>query len=180
MSKATSNLRSWWSTRRTPTAASISRAAGFAANASFETLESRVLLSDPGSTFDTAELLTLDSNGQATFDDKLPDTSDIDMYKFSVSSPDFITLLADALNAGDAVSDRVDTKLKLYDFNGTLLQTSTGSGVLTGGTPTEAWIGFVPTEAQKDPSTGLYTYFVAASAEKSPTNAAAGLYPTRV
>lgn len=173
-----SDLRSWWSDRRNTRAASLHEAAG--KDASFESLETRVLLSDPGSTFDEAQELVLDGNGQAVYDDKLPDGSDIDMYKFSVSSPDFVTVLADALNGGDPIDDRVDTQLTLYRYDGVVLATSTGNGSLTGGTPTEAWHGFVPQASHLDAGTGLYTYFVAVSAQNPPTGSAEGFYSFRV
>ncbi|VAX40115.1 hypothetical protein MNBD_PLANCTO03-2061, partial [hydrothermal vent metagenome] len=179
----TPNTRSWWTRRnssRKP--ASLLEAAGLAADASFEQLETRVLLSDPGSTFAEAQELTLDSNGQAIYDDKLPDADDIDMYKFSMSSPDFVTILADALNTDDSFdyTGRVDTQLSVYDYQGNLIGSSTDSGTLTGGTPTEAWFGFVPTAAQEDPDTGEYTFFVKVTAENLATNGSDGLYTIRV
>ncbi len=175
------NRRSWWNRRRnTRTAAALLKDAGRAHLSSLEELESRVLLSDPGSTFAEAKELLLDGNGQATYDDELPDTSDIDMYTFSVSSPDFITILADAVNTADNFDDRVDTQLTVFDYQGNVLGSSQDSGSLTGGTPIDAWFGFVPTAAQQDPDTGLYTYFVAVSAENAATNGATGFYTMRV
>ena len=176
----TSNTRSWWNRRdagRNP--ASLLGAAGRAADASLEQLENRMLLSDPGSTFGDAQELILDGNGQATYDDKLPDTSDIDMYRFTMSTPDFVTILADALNAGDDFDDRVDTQLSVFDYQGKLIGSSTGSGNLTGGTPTEAWFGFVPTKAHKD-TTDTYTFYVKVTAQNGPQNDAEGLYTVRV
>lgn len=175
-----SNLRSWWSGRGGVSAASVHAAAGRARGASFELLENRTLLSDPGSTFNDAQELILDGNGEATYDDKLPDTSDVDMYTFSVSSPDFITILADAVNTADAFDDRVDTKVEVFNYQGTLIGSATNSGQLSGGTPRDAWFGFVPTASQKNSSTGLYTYYVRVTAENGPQNAAEGLYTLRV
>jgi hypothetical protein len=168
-----------WRTRRCSPAQLLARAGG-ACRTGFEQLETRVLLSDPGSTFDDAQELILDGDGQATYDDQLPDTDDIDMYKFSVSSPDFITLLADAINAGDPFDDRVDTQMTVYDFQGNVIGSSTDSGPLSGGTPIDAWFGFVPTSSHLDPDTGEYTYFVAVSAENPPLNDAPGNYTFRV
>ncbi|HZW08575.1 MAG TPA: hypothetical protein VFF69_01610 [Phycisphaerales bacterium] len=185
-----SNLRSWWSDRRGggeperrasgPSAAAVHAAAGRASDASFEVLEGRVLLSDPGSTFNDAQELVLDGDGQATYDDMLPDTSDVDMYTFSVSAPDFITVLADAVNTADAFDDRVDTRVQVYDYQGNLVGFSGDSGKLTGGTPIDAWFGFVPTAAHRNSNTGLYTYFVRVTAQAGPQNAAQGLYTIRV
>lgn len=175
-----SNLRSWWSGRGGSRAAAVHAAAGRARDASFEGLESRVLLSDPGSTFNDAQELLLDGDGEATYDDKLPDTSDIDMYTFSVSSPDFITILADAVNTADAFDDRVDTKVEVFDYQGNLIGTGLDSGQLTGGTPKDAWFGFVPTASQRNANTGLYTYYVKVTAQAGPQNAAEGLYTIRV
>ncbi len=177
----TQSTRSRWTRRNTQRKpASLMDAAGLATDTAFEQLETRVLLSDPGSTFNDAQELILDGNGQATYDDKLPDTEDIDMFKFTVSSPDFITILADALNTADNFDDRVDTQLSIFDYQGNLLGSSTDSGTLTGGTPTEAWYGFVPTSAQQNPDTGDYTYFIKLTAENAPQNAAEGLYTMRV
>ena len=174
-------LRSRWSFGRgNRSAATLLGAAGRAADSTFELLESRVLLSDPGSTFETAQELVLDGNGQATYDDALPDTSDVDMYTFSLASPDFTTVLADALNAGDAYSDRVDTRVDVYDYKGNLVGSGTDSGSLSGGTPKDAWYGFVPTSAQKNSGTGLYTYYVKVTAQTAPTNGATGAYTIRV
>jgi hypothetical protein len=176
-----SDRRSWWNRRRNPhTAAALLSDAGHAHRSSLEELESRVLLSDPGSTFAEAQELILDGNGQATYDDDLPNTSDIDMYTFSVSSPDFITILADAVNTADAFDDRVDTQFTLFDYQGNALASAQDSGNLTGGTPIDAWHGFVPTASHLDPDTGMYTYFVAVSAENAATNGALGLYTMRV
>lgn len=176
-----SDRRSWWNRRRKPqTPASLLLDAGRAQLSTLEELESRVLLSDPGSTFADAQELLLDGDGVATYDDDLPDTSDIDMYTFSVSSPDFITILADAVNTADAFDDRVDTQFTLFDYQGNALATAQDSGDLTGGTPIDAWYGFVPTSSHLDPDTGLYTYFVAVTAENAATNGAAGLYTMRV
>jgi hypothetical protein len=172
-----SHTRSWWNRRSPRTPASLAEAAGHASR--LELLESRMLLSDPGSTFAEAQDLVLDGNGQATYDDKLPDTSDIDMYTFTMSSPDFVTVLADALNAGDAFDDRVDTQLSVYDYQGNLIGSSTGSGTLTGGTPTEAWYGFVPTAAHRN-SSNEYVFYVRVSAQAAPLNGAEGLYTIRV
>ncbi len=172
-----SHTRSWWNRRSPRTPASLAEAAGHASR--LELLESRMLLSDPGSTFAEAQDLVLDGNGQATYDDKLPDTSDIDMYTFTMSSPDFVTVLADALNAGDAFDDRVDTQLSVYDYQGNLIGSSTGSGTLTGGTPTEAWYGFVPTAAHRN-SSNEYVFYVKVTAQAAPQNGAEGLYTIRV
>lgn len=169
---------SWWNRRRN--LASLLDSAGRAGRSSLEQLESRVLLSDPGSTFGDAEELILDGDGQATYDDELPNTSDIDMYTFSVSSPDFITVLADAINAGDPFDDRVDTQLSVFDYQGNLIASSTDSGNLTGGTPIDAWYGWVPSSGHQNPDTGLYTYFVAVSAQNAATNGATGAYTFRV
>ncbi|MBK7404725.1 MAG: hypothetical protein IPJ41_08840 [Phycisphaerales bacterium] len=176
-----SRLRSRWSVGRgRHSAARLLGAAGQATDTSLETLESRVLLSDPGSTFNTAQELLLDGNGQATYDDALPNTSDVDMYTFSLTSPDFTTILADAVNGGDTFADRVDTKIELFDYQGNLLGTGLDSGKLTGGTPKDAWYGFVPTASQKNPNTGLYTYYVKVTAQAGPQNGATGAYSVRV
>lgn len=176
-----SDRRSWWNRRRNPhTAAALLSDAGHAQRSSLEELERRVLLSDPGPTFGQAQELILDGNGQATYDDDLPNTGDIDMYTFSVSSPDFITILADAVNAGDPFDDRVDTQFTLFDYQGNALASSQDSGNLTGGLPIDAWHGFVPAPGHLDPDSGLYTYYVAVSAENAATNGAAGLYTMRV
>jgi hypothetical protein len=177
----TSNTRSWWTRRSTRNPASLLGAAGHATDVTLEQLENRVLLSDPGSTFAEAQELILDGNGQAIYDDALPDTSDIDMYTFSMSSPDFVTILADALNTDDSFdyTGRVDTQLSVFDYQGNLVGSSTGSGNLSGGTPTEAWFGFVPTDAHKD-AAETYTYFVKVTAENPETNGSGGLYTIRV
>lgn len=176
-----SDRRSWWNRRRNPqTPASLLLDAGRAQLSTLEELESRVLLSDPGSTFADAQELLLDGNGQATYDDDLPNTGDIDMYTFSVSSPDFITILADAVNTADNFDDRVDTQFTLFDYQGNALASAEDSGTLTGGTPIDAWHGFVPTSSHLDPDTGMYTYYVAVTAQNAATNGALGLYTMRV
>ena len=69
-----SDRRSWWNRRRKPqTPASLLLDAGRAQLSTLEELESRVLLSDPGSTFADAQELLLDGDGVATYDDDLPD-----------------------------------------------------------------------------------------------------------
>ncbi|MCC7387359.1 MAG: hypothetical protein IT431_01180 [Phycisphaerales bacterium] len=172
-----SHTRSWWNRRSPRTPASLADSAGQASR--LELLESRVLLSDPGSTFGDAQELVLDGNGQATYDDKLPDTSDIDMYTFTMSSPDFVTILADAVNAGDDYDDRVDTQLTVYDYNGNVVGTSRDSGTLTGGTPIDAWLGFVPTAAHRN-SSNEYVFYVRVTAQGAAQNGAEGLYTIRV
>ena len=120
---------------------------GQARTSLFDTLEPRMLLSGdhPGlADFPNATQLTFDGNGVAFAEGEITDlgggTLDPgDMFRFTAPATDFVRLLADAQNRAGTL----DTRLELYDDTGTLLQSSSGNGSLTAGTPTDAWLGFV-------------------------------------
>ncbi|MFG0327470.1 MAG: hypothetical protein ACF8SC_09430 [Phycisphaerales bacterium JB037] len=120
--------------------------------ATVEMLEPRVLLAgDHPSLVDfpnaTDINLNVDGRGVETGEIELfPGNvlDDGDLFRFTAPATDFVRILADAQNAG---SD-LDTKLEIYEESGgglTLIGESSGNSVLTAGTPTDAWFGFLAT-----------------------------------
>ncbi|HRQ71563.1 MAG TPA: hypothetical protein PLU35_00885 [Phycisphaerales bacterium] len=157
-----------------------------ARSAPLEHLENRMLLTNvPGwPDFDNAPLLTLDGGGNATFDDGIDFEGDDDLYRLDVTTSDFITILADAVKgAGQSQADfnaRVDTRLEIYDRNQALIFSASNSGTLSAGTPTEAWVGFVPTTGHFDPQTNIATYFIRVMSDQQTGANATGDYTLRV
>ncbi|MCW5775576.1 MAG: hypothetical protein KIS87_03905 [Phycisphaeraceae bacterium] len=154
--------------------------------APLEHLENRMLLDGvPGLPhFDDAPLLTLDGSGNATFDEAIDFEGDDDLYRLDVTTTDFITVLADAAKgAGQSQAEfnaRVDTRLEIYDRNHALIFTASNSGALSAGTPTEAWVGFVPTTGHFDPQTSVATYFIRVLSDRASGANSTGDYTLRV
>jgi hypothetical protein len=133
----------------------LSRSAGRARGvyASLDTLEARVLLSgdhpswDPGFDPDNppaATVIVLDGEGEGSDTGEIT-TGDDDLFRFTAPASDFVTIRADTITGGSGL----DSRLELYSDGGVLLASASGDGTLTGGTPTDAWIGFVA-EAGRD------------------------------
>lgn len=132
-------------THEPPVHGRLSRLAGRARSCEagqLETLEPRVLLSGDHPSlvdFPTATEIVLGGNGFGFDTGVIENAGEDDLFKFTAPSADFVQILADAANPGSPL----DTRLQLYDDQGTLIKTESGSGVLTAGTPTDAWLGFV-------------------------------------
>ena len=110
----------------------------------FEQLENRVLLSSPP--FDDGIEITLNAgSGEGTATDIIDFDSDEGHFYFDALDDDFVTILADTIATGSSL----DTHLQVYDDEGILLSDQTGSGILTAGTPTDAWVGFVASIGQR-------------------------------
>jgi len=116
----------------------------------FEALEQRVLLAgDHPSLVDFPTATDLDpfSNGRTSAQGEISVLGDGsldpgDLFRFTAPSDDFVRVLADAQN----LASPLDTKITVFkEENGGLtpLGTSSGNSVLTAGTPTDAWFGFV-------------------------------------
>ncbi len=154
--------------------------------APLEHLENRVLLDGvPGwPDFDNAQFVSLDGSGNGTFDEAIDFEGDDDLYRIEVTASDFITILADALKgAGQSQADfnaRVDTRLEIFDRNQALIFSSSNSGTLSAGTPTEAWVGFVPTTGHFDPQTNIATYYIRVLSDQQTGVNATGDYTLRV
>lgn len=154
--------------------------------APLEHLENRVLLDGvPGwPDFDNAQSVALDGSGNGTFDEAIDFEGDDDLYRFEVDTSDFVTILADALKGGGQsqadFNARVDTRLEIYDRNQALIFASSNSGTLSAGTPTEAWVGFVPTTGHFDPQTNTATYFVRVLSDQQTGVNATGDYTLRI
>lgn len=117
-----------------------------------EMLEPRVLLAGDHPSlvdFPNATEITFNTDGRGVetgeielFPGNVLD--DGDLFRFTAPATDFVRILADAQNAG---SD-LDTKIEIYEEDGgglTLVGESSGNSVLTAGTPTDAWFGFLAT-----------------------------------
>lgn len=125
-------------------------AAGHAKPSLLEQLERRQLLAFPDTTSAIALSFIGDVANQA---DTLDDASDEGWFSFTATQSDFVTVLADTLNE---VASTLNTRLNVYveslvnpgmavpaiGANGEVLS-GTGNGVLSAGTPTDGWVGFV-------------------------------------
>lgn len=100
-----------------------------------------------------------------------------DLFKFTTKqnpnkpagAADFITILADTLNsAGSSLNTRLDIYTSTAGGTPVPFMSATGNGTLTGGVPTDAWVGFLAVPnvtyyvlvSSQDGSTGGYTLFV--------------------
>jgi hypothetical protein len=138
----------------------------------FERLEDRVLLAGDHPSyidFPSGTDVTINGvTGVGTAAGTIGTAGDDDLFMFQAPASDFVTILADALNAGSSLNSR----LRLYDEFGALITQSSGNGTLTGGTPTDAWLGFVA-EAGR-------TYYVGVSSDVNTGAAATGNYTLRI
>lgn len=153
----------------------LTSAAGSAPATTLESLERRQLLAFPDTTTAVALSFAGDTSNTA---DTIDTTSDEGWFRFTATSSDFVTVLADALTSGGST---LNTRLDLYvesettpgfavpavGANGATLS-ATGNGTLTAGTPTDAWVGFVAEAGQ--------TYYVRVRPEQGTT----GNYTLRV
>ncbi len=125
-----------------------------------ETLEQRVLLSGdhpslPGGGFDInnpppATVIDIDAGtGIGTLSGALVTgtltAGDDDLFKFTTptftNGTDFITIATDATNP--AAGSTLDAMVEIYAADGSLVASAQGNGTLTGGAPTDGWVGFV-------------------------------------
>ncbi len=159
----------------------ISRAAGRAEareRERFETLEPRVLLAGDHPSlidFPNASEVTLDgTTGVGTIGGELEVVNDDDLFKFTAPATDFVTIRADGTNVARRNGDGtpLDTKIKVLDSTGAIIAESSGDGTVTGGTPTDAWFGFVATAGEE--------YFVNVLSDSDQADDGTGEYTLRV
>lgn len=138
-----------------------------------ENLEPRVLLAGdhpslvdlPGGTE-----IFFDGDGRGVDTGVIETAGSNDLFKFTAPATDFVRILADTRNVAGGSS--LNTRVRLYNSDGQLLRSSSGNGVLTAGTPTDAWLGFVATAGE--------TYFIEVLSDASSGSSATGQYILRV
>ncbi len=144
----------------------------------FEALEARVLLAGDHPSlidFPIATEIVLDPVTGEGFDTGvIENTGEDDLFKFTAPETDFVTIRADGVNPARRSGDStpLDTRIKIFDASGELIADSSGDGVLTGGTPTDAWFGFV--------ATGGMEYFVDVLSDSNDVEDGTGEYVLRI
>ena len=81
--------------------------------------------------------------------------SDFDYYQFVAPADGFVSVLADTRNEGAPTT--LNTRVTVYNAAQTEITSGSNNGVLTSGTATDGWAGFIATAGQ--------TYFVVVSRE---------------
>lgn len=147
------------------------------ANAFLETLENRMLMAGDHPSFGDfplADTITLNASGEGSISGLIETPGQDDMLKFTAPANDFVTVLADTINFLGGSS--LNSKLEVYtaDTMGSpvLLTSASGNGILAGGTPTDAWVGFVATAGT--------TYYIRVLADALLAFGSAGGYDLRV
>jgi len=143
----------------------------------FEALENRVLLAGDHpsfSDFPLADTITLDAAGEGSISGLIEAPGQDDMLKFTAPANDFVTVLADTVNflGGSSLNSKIEVYTADGGGNPVLLTTASGNGVLAGGTPTDAWAGFLA-------SAGT-TYYIRVLADVPLAFGSAGGYNLRV
>lgn len=136
-----------------------------------ETLEPRQYLGGDHPSFaqfPSADTIALDGAGQGSVSGVIGSIGDDDLFKFVAPANDFVSILADATNE----ASQLNTQLRLYNSSGVELKRSSGNDVLTAGTPTDAWLGFIATAGQ--------TYYVGVRSDTTSGPTATGNYRVRV
>ena len=146
----------------------------------FEILEGRVLLAGDHSSFSdfpnvtAGDIVNLNpTTGAGSLAGVIQNGGEDDLFRFTVPAggADFVTIRADAQNAGSLLNTRLD----VYTNAGgvpVLVKSSSGDGTLTAGTPTDAWIGFI---AQENTD-----YYVKVSGDVVSGTGSVGAYSLRV
>ncbi|MCW5754480.1 MAG: hypothetical protein KIT24_07230 [Phycisphaeraceae bacterium] len=138
-----------------------------------EQLEQRVLLAGDHpslSDFPNATEVIFDINGRGFQTGVIETAGSNDLFRFTAPSTDFVRILADTRNVSPV--SPLNSRVRLYDSNGVFLRSSSGNSVLTGGTPTDAWLGFVATQGE--------TYYVEVLSDAATGASATGSYILRV
>ncbi|MCB9846345.1 MAG: LEPR-XLL domain-containing protein [Phycisphaeraceae bacterium] len=142
-----------------------------------EALEPRVLLSGDHPSlvdFPSATEIAIDAAGIGFDSGMIESVGTDDLFKFTAPATDFVRIRADGFNPANRSGDTtpLDTKLGIYDSTGALIATSSGDGVLTGGTPKDAWYGFLAIAGQ--------TYYVDVLSDSATTATGTGDYVIRI
>ncbi len=144
----------------------------------FEALEARVLLAGDHPSlidFPTATEIVLDPVTGVGFDTGvIENVGEDDLFKFTAPETDFVTIRADGVNPARRSGDTtpLDTRIKIFDASGELIADSSGDGVVTGGTPTDAWYGFIVT--------GGMEYYVDVLSDSNDVEDGTGEYVLRI
>ncbi len=153
-----------------------------------EPLEQRVMMAGdhPSLTsFPTATTITLDGSGIGSVAGVIEPlgggiTEQNDLFKFTAPTQDFVTLYADAQASGSLLN----TRLAVYEDNGSgvaiqardafnnPIASQSGNGVLSAGTPSDGWIGFVAAAGK--------TYYVLVGTDATTGPTSTGNYTIRV
>ncbi len=146
----------------------------------FEALEGRVLLAGDHSSFSdfpnvtAGDILSLNATtGAGSLGGVIQNGGEDDLFRFNVPTggSDFVTIRADAQNAGSLLNTRLDVYTNASGVP-VLVKSSSGDGTLTAGTPTDAWIGFI---AQENTD-----YYVKVSGDVASGTGSVGAYSLRV
>ncbi|MCC6679022.1 MAG: hypothetical protein IT436_17995 [Phycisphaerales bacterium] len=142
-----------------------------------EALENRVLMAGDHPSFGDfplADNIVLDAAGEGQISGLIEAPGQDDMLKFTAPTNDFVTVLADTVNFLGGSS--LNSKIEVYTADGMgsplLLTSASGNGVLAGGTPTDAWAGFIATAGT--------TYYIRVLSDVALAFGSAGGYNLRV
>lgn len=118
-----------------------------------ETLEPRALLSGDHPGFPVpftptapSTVIMLDGMGNATVNGTIAAGDTGDFFRFTVTTPDFVRVLANTAGMGSTLNSRV----QVFDSTGTLVAQGNDNGEITSTAPlraTDGWAGFVPLAA---------------------------------
>lgn len=156
------------------------RAGGVAAeggSGGLEMLEPRVLLAGDHPSFsdfpDSTEIL-LNGDGEGFATGELEVVNDDDLFRFTAPETDFVSIKADGTNPARRAGDPtpLDTRLRIFNSAGEQIGVSSGDGVLTGGTPTDAWFGFIAQAGE--------TYYVNVLSDSDTVDRGTGDYVLRI
>lgn len=143
----------------------------------FESLENRVLLggdhpsfSLPPSAILPAPLTINVAPGFGSATGVIGTAGDDDVFKFTTTNADFVTVRADTLNVTGGSA--LDSRVEVYLGDGTLVTSGNNSDTLTGGFLNEGWAGFV--------SQANTTYYVRVMSNAMSGATATGGYIVRV
>jgi hypothetical protein len=160
----------------------------FAGTFSTEQLEPRVMLAGdhPSLTdFPNATTITLDGGGIGSATGIIEPlgggiTVRNDLFRFTPTTQDFVSILADAQSQGSTLNSRLEiyenngsgVAVQARDAFGNLIAFQSGNGTLSAGNPTDGWLGFVAA-ANK-------TYYVLVTTDATSGAAATGAYTVHV
>jgi FG-GAP-like repeat len=107
-------------------------------------------------------------------------TEQNDLFRFTATATDFVTLYADAQASGSTLNTRLQvyedsgtgTAVQARDAFGQLIASSSGNGTTSFGTPTDGWIGFVAQSGK--------TYYVLVGTDVTSGSGSSGNYTIRV
>ncbi|HLO40850.1 MAG TPA: hypothetical protein VK176_07490 [Phycisphaerales bacterium] len=164
------------------------RTAKLRTSAMTEQLEPRVMLAGdhPSLTdFPNATTITLDGGGIGSATGIIEPlgggiTVRNDLFRFTPTTQDFVSILADAQSQGSTLNSRLEiyedngsgVAVQARDAFGNLIAFQSGNGTLSAGNPSDGWVGFVAA-ANK-------TYYVLVGTDATSGAAATGAYTVHV